>query len=337
VTIISRYDLKNNERVRELRELLQDPQLRDLFPRRRGGSQEPEEDIPGLNTNVGSGIVLDAKGIILTNNHVVADADTVTVRLPNGAEVAAKDIRPDPLSDLAVLRVETDVKLVPAKMGDSDRLDIGDWVIAIGSPFELEATVSAGIISGKGRGIEKIRRGRLLQTDAAINPGNSGGPLVDLDGNVVGINTAIATVNGGYQGIGFAIPANRATWVVRELLEQGRVRRAYLGIQISELTANVAQRLKQPARSGVWIWEVIAGSPAQEAGLRIDDIVVDFAGTAVRAPGDLQEAVERKPIGSKQKLTVLRQGKQLSLEVTMVALPDDLSKFAPAPKEEKKN
>ena len=338
VTIVSRYDLKNNPRVRELRELLQDPQLRELFPRRRGGA-EPEEDIPGFNTNIGSGVVMDANGTILTNNHVVADADKITVRFPNGVEADATDVRTDPLSDLAVLRVKTDaalVKLVPAKIGDSDRLDIGDWVIAIGSPFELEATVSAGIISGKGRGIEKIQRGRLLQTDAAINPGNSGGPLVDLDGNVVGINTAIATNNGGYQGIGFAIPVNRATWVVRELLEQGRVRRAYLGIRISELTAEVAQRLKQPARSGVWVWEVISGSPAAEAGLRVDDIVVDFAGTPVRAPGDLQEAVERKPIGSRQKLTVLRQGTRLPLDVTMVALPDDPRKLAPPPSEENK-
>jgi serine protease Do len=296
VTVISQYDQR--DRANELRGLLQD----------------------GF-TNVGSGVVTDAAGIVVTNNHVVAGADKVVVRLPDGTELRAEEIRTDRLSDLAVLRVETDAKLKPAKLGDSDALEIGDWVIAIGSPFELEATVSAGIISGKRRPIARIERGLLLQTDAAINPGNSGGPLVNLDGEVVGISTAIATNNGGYQGVGFAIPVNRAKWVSQELLQHGRVRRAYLGIKISELEAKEAGRLSLPARSGVWVWEVIPESPAAKAGLESDDVIVDFAGTAVRSPGDLQEAVERKEVGSTQKINVIRRGKRVTLDVTTTSLP----------------
>ena len=187
---------------------------------------------------VGSGVIIDASGVILTNNHVVQDAEEIVVRLADGQELKAVDVKTDPLSDLAIVRIKPDPgqTLRAARLGDSEALKIGDWVIAIGSPFELEATVSAGIISGKGRGIEKIRRGKLLQTDAAINPGNSGGPLVNLEGEVVGINTAIASSNGGYQGIGFAIPTDRAKWISQELLTRGTVRRAYLGIRIDELT-----------------------------------------------------------------------------------------------------
>ena len=330
VTIVSKYDLRNNERMRDLRRMLEDPQLRDRFPQPRdvppeGGQEEQGEggegDILGFNTNVGSGVITDASGLILTNNHVVADADEVIVRLPDGSELPAKDIRTDPMSDLAILRVETDLKLPAARLGDSDKMEIGDWVIAIGNPFELESTVSAGIISGKGRGIARIQRGQLLQTDAAINPGNSGGPLVNLDGEVVGINTAIATSSGGYQGVGFAIPSKRATWVVKELLENGKVRRAYLGIRIAELTAEAAKKMKLAARSGVWVERIISDGPAAAAGVKDFDVIVEFAGVPVRSPGNLQEIVEDKEIGSKQPLVVMREGKRVTLEVELKPLP----------------
>jgi serine protease Do len=188
----------------------------------------------------------------------------------------------------------------------------------------LEATVSAGIISGKGRGIEKIRRGRLLQTDAAINPGNSGGPLVNLDGEVIGINTAIASNSGGYQGIGFAIPINRGKWVARELLDFGKVRRAYLGIRIGELTPQAARQLELPARAGVWVLATVPNGPAADAGIANDDVIVEFAGTPVRSPGDLQDVVEQKPIGSTQEVVVIRAGERIRRDVKMVALPDEL-------------
>lgn len=315
VTVVATTKL-DEERAQAMQDLLDDPRFRGLFP---GG-----EGFPGLNSHVGSGIVINESGVILTNSHVVAEADKVIVRFSGGAEVTAKEIKADPASDLAILKIDPIESLVAAPLGNSDSLEIGDWVIAIGSPFELEATVSAGIISGKGRGIEKIRRGRLLQTDAAINPGNSGGPLVNLDGEVIGINTAIATNNGGYQGIGFAIPINRGKWVVRELLNHGRVRRAYLGIQIGELTAQAARQLELAARAGVWVVRVVPDSPADDAGLEENDVIVEFAGVPVRSPGDLQDVVERKEIGSRQELVVIRRGQRIKRTVTMTALPDQL-------------
>ncbi|MCA9121078.1 MAG: trypsin-like peptidase domain-containing protein [Planctomycetaceae bacterium] len=327
VTIRSKFNLNRDDRAAAMNELLQDPRFRRRFPDGRPPVFPlPGEDgaDPGFGEQVGSGVVIDQSGIILTNNHVVEDADEVTVRFPDGAELTATEIKTDPSSDLAILRVENAAPLSAAKLGDSETLEIGDWVIAIGSPFELEATVSAGIISGKGRGIDKIRRGRLLQTDAAINPGNSGGPLVNLDGEVIGINTAIASNSGGYQGIGFAIPINRGKWVASELLEHGKVRRAYLGIRIGELTAQAAKQLVLPARAGVWVLAVVPESPADEAGISSDDVIVEFAGIPVRSPGDLQDVVEQKPIGSSQNIVVMRKGERIPLLVKMIALPDEL-------------
>jgi len=325
VTIISKYNLTDEAQAMQLRELLRDPRLREMFPRNPG---EPRSDgeTPGFETNIGAGVVMGNQGVVLTNNHVVANSDEVVVRLPDGTELVADEIRTDPLSDLAVIRIETGDALTAAPMGDSDSLEIGDWVIAIGSPFELETTVSAGIISGKGRGIARIQRGSLLQTDAAINPGNSGGPLVSLDGKVVGINTAIATRNGFYQGVGFAIPINRARWVASELLEFGHVRRAYLGIRISELTAEAARRFKLAARSGVWVQEVIPDGPADDAGIKSNDVIVEFAGIPVRSPGDLQEIVEQKRIGSTQEISVMRKAERVNLNVKMIALPEELGR-----------
>jgi serine protease Do len=260
----------------------------------------------------------------MTNNHVIHGAHEVQIRLEDGSEYVASDIRTDPESDLAVLRIQPDAPLPAAKLGDSSELDIGDWVIAIGSPFDLEATVSAGIISAKGRSLfPMIQRSRLLQTDAAINPGNSGGALVDLHGEVVGINTAIATNSGSFQGVGFAIPINQAKWIAKELLEHNRVRRSWLGVGIGELTADAARTMKLPARSGVWVDRVVPGAPAEKAGVKSFDVIMEFAGKRVRAPGDLQEMVEQLPLGTVQKMQVIRDGKPVTLEVTLEALPDN--------------
>jgi len=299
-----------------LRQLLPDDQIKQLFPDHDEDSN-PQED---LLMHVGSGIVVDASGIILTNNHVVAEAEQVTVRLADGQEYVATGTVTDPMSDLAIVRIQANVPLVAARFGDSDQTSIGDWVIAIGSPFELETTVSAGIISAKGRGIDKIKRGRLLQTDAAINPGNSGGPLVNLDGEVVGVSTAIATSYGGYQGVGFAIPANRAKWVWKELADHGNVRRASLGIGIAELNAMDAVKFSTTARAGVWVQRVDAKGAAAHAGLRENDLIVEFAGTPVHMPRDLQDVVEQTPIGSKVPVKVRRGSDVIELEVLMQAL-----------------
>lgn len=324
VTIVSKRKPSEANNPEDLRRLLRDPRFRRLFPDGEVPLDIPEDgenfEMPALPAQVGSGVVIDPAGIILTNNHVVENADEIVVRFSDGRELLATDSRLDELSDLAVIRVKPDGTLPAAKLGDSSSLSIGDWVIAIGSPFELEATVSAGIISGKGRGIDKIQRGKLIQTDAAINPGNSGGPLVNLDGEVIGINTAIASSNGGYQGIGFAIPVNRAKWVSKELLEHGKVRRAYLGIRIDELTPATAAELKLPPRSGVFVVNVLNDGPADEAGIKVNDVIIEFANERVRGPRDLQDVVEQKPIDSEQVVKIIRKGKPESVTVKLRSL-----------------
>ena len=330
VTVIAKTKPPTIRNEDQLRELLRDPRFRRLFPDGLPDLEIPDDgegltlpEIPGLTSSLGSGVVIDQAGTILTNNHVVQGADQVIVRLPDGQEFEATNIRTDPMSDLAIVTIKADEKIYPAKLGDSDDLAIGDWVLAIGSPFELEATVSAGIISGRGRGIEQIRRGKLIQTDAAINPGNSGGPLLNLDGQVIGINTAIATSNFGYQGVGFAIPINRAKWVAAELAEFGKVRRAYLGIRIDELTAAAAKKLGLRARAGALVNDVIHDSPSDRAGMARNDVIFEFAGQRIRGPRDLQDVVEQKKIGSTQPVKIHRDGKVVTLEVKMELYPDD--------------
>ncbi len=284
------------------------------------GGRVPQRD------GVGSGVIIDAGGIVITNNHVVEGADVVTVKLTDGREFKATDIKTDPASDLAVLRLKDAKDLPFAKLGNSDDLETGDWVIAIGNPFELETTVSAGIISGKGRELSRIRRAKFLQTDAAINPGNSGGPLVNLDGEVVGINTAIASSNGGYQGIGFAIPVNLAKWVTTQLIDRGSVQRGYLGVGIDQLSNELAEKLGAKRGEGVVVTEVMPKSPAGVAGVQEGDVIVRFNNQVVRNPRELQELVERTTLDSKQSLSVLRDGTTKSLSVTVKALPEKVAR-----------
>ncbi len=271
---------------------------------------------------MGSGVIIDSSGIVLTNNHVVDGADEVVVHLADGREFKADDIKTDPETDMAVIRIHGAGSLPAAKLGDSDMLRIGDWVIAVGNPFELEQTVSAGIISGQGRELSSIRRAKFLQTDAAINPGNSGGPLVNLKGEVVGINTAIATNNGSFNGIGFAVPSNLAKWVTGHLIAKGSVQRAYLGVGISDLTSDLAEKLGA-TEDGVLVTQVHPDTPAAEAGFKAGDVVTAFDGQRVTGPRELQEMVERVPLDSKRDVEVLRQGKTLKLTVTAKALPAD--------------
>jgi serine protease Do len=280
---------------------------------------------PVPRDGIGSGVIIDRSGIVITNNHVVEGADEVIVRLNDGREFKTTDIKIDKETDLAVLRLEGAADLPAARLGDSDKLETGDWVIAVGNPFQLETTVSAGIISAKGRSLGSVKRSRFLQTDAAINPGNSGGPLVNLDGEVVGINSAIATVSGGYQGIGFAIPINTARWVTDQLVKTGKVQRAYLGVSIDEVTREIAQELNLKRPTGVLIKEVMPDTPAEAAGMQQGDVVMRFAGQVVEGPRDLQEVVERSPLGSRQPLEIVRDGKPLRLEVKVEALPERIA------------
>jgi serine protease Do len=289
----------------------------------------PEGRMPG-RSGVGSGVIVSDDGLVITNNHVVEGADEVVVELADGREFTAAEIKTDPDSDLAVVRLRDAGGLPVAKLGDSDKLSIGDWVIAIGNPFELETTVSAGIISGKGRELGSIRRAQFLQTDAAINPGNSGGPLVNLAGEVVGINTAIASNNGGYQGIGFAIPVNLAKWVTGQLIDKGTVERAFIGVQMGPLDRRMAAKLGVSDRKGVLVSDVVPDSPAAAAGVQPLDVITGFDGQPIEGPRALQEVVERSEVGRPHSMTVLRDGKPLTLEVSVKPLPGDLAQAGPA-------
>ncbi len=289
----------------------------DLF----GRNLEDFNPHQGPRQGMGSGVIIDSSGIVLTNNHVVEGADEVTVRLADGREFKAEDIKTDEQTDLAVLRIKGAGSLPAATMGNSDKMRIGDWVIAIGNPFEHEQSVSAGIISGTGRELDSVRRVKFLQTDAAINPGNSGGPLVNLNGDVVGINTAIASTNGSFAGIGFAIPINQAKWVMGQLIKQGSVQRAYLGVSIGDITPDLASKLGARRGEGVLVSEVFPNSPAAEAGFEAGDVILKFAGQKVKDTRELQSLVERADLGSKQAVEVLRDGKTVTLHVTAKALP----------------
>jgi len=286
----------------------------------------PRSDDSGRNlpfSGLGSGVVLSAEGLIVTNHHVVANAQRLVVQTFDQSEWEVLEVSADPASDLAVLRIDPRGEpLTAATLGDSDSLEIGDWVLAIGSPFELEATVSAGIISAQNRTLRHIRRGRMLQTDAAINPGNSGGALIDLNGDVIGINTAMATRGTGYIGIGFAIPINQARWIADELAGHGRVRRATLGLRLADLNKRIAAQVNLPAGLGVLVYQVIGQGAAAQAGIRPLDVIVEFAGEKIRLANDLQEIVERKPIGSRQPMKVIREGQEIALEVLLAPIED---------------
>jgi serine protease Do len=271
----------------------------------------------------GSGVVIDAtRGLILTNDHVVQGAPRVVVTLSNGRERPVKQVWRDPKSDLALLLVDPS-GLVSSVWGDSDVLDTGDWVLAVGQPFGLSGTVTAGIVSGKGRGIGIALYEDLIQTDAAINPGNSGGPLVNLKGEVVGINTAIKTNGGGYEGVGFAVPASRARRVAADLMEFGRVRRAYLGVTIRPVDPATADRLGSAAAA--MITGVAVASPAAEAGLQAGDVILKVDGKPIEGPGPLQAIIEVAAVGKPLALTIDRNGQVYDRPVLPEPQPDRLS------------
>jgi len=264
---------------------------------------------------LGSGVIIDADGYILTNNHVVADADEITVRLADGREFKAEVIGKDPPTEIAVIRIKAD-NLPAAQLGDSDRMEVGDWVLAIGAPFGLEQTVTSGIISATGRshvGIADYES--FIQTDAAINPGNSGGPLVNMRGQVVGINTAIASRSGGYMGVGFAVPINMAHEVMKRIREKGEVVRGWLGVGIQSISREMADSMKLKDTDGVLVSQVFEGGPADKAGIKTGDIIVEFDGKPVKGPSELQNLVAWTDPGKKVPAVVLRGGKRVSVTI----------------------
>lgn len=268
---------------------------------------------PMTEHSLGSGVIVDRKGYILTNNHVVDGATKIQVQL-NGqsTKYTAKVVGTDEETDLAVLKINTDRELPVAKLGNSNAVRVGDWVLAIGSPFGLRATVTAGIISAKDRnGITGKQFQRFLQTDAAINPGNSGGPLVDLAGQVIGINTAIETQSGGYQGVGFALPSNTAIRIYNDLIAHGKVTRGSIGVSFQEEQSTNPVVLKQlGAEHGIIIESVEPGSPASRAGLKGGDVITAVNGNPVKTGDDLVNAVTSAPLGSKVEISYVRDRKE---------------------------
>ena len=291
------------------------PNVRKFF--KELPQQQPKHGQSGM----GSGIIIDGSGLILTNNHVVSGGGEITVRLHDGREFKGTHIVTDPATDLALVRIEGAGQLTAAMLGDSDQVEVGDWVLALGHPFGLEDTVTAGIVSAKGRGIGINPRESFLQTDAAINPGNSGGPLVNLDGQVIGINTAISSSSGGSEGLGFAIPSNLAQWVVKQLSNGGVVHRARLGVLIQPMTAELAKQFGVKPHEGVLVGDVTADSPAAKAGVKAGDVIVEFAGKAVATPQELQMQVEEAPLGRDATVAIVRDGKRMGLKVKLTEAP----------------
>jgi len=295
------------------------PDLHRFFRELPSLPQMPRHGMQGM----GSGVIVDPSGVILTNNHVVDGGGKITVRLHDGREFEAVEVKQDPKTDLAILRIQGATDLKAAKLGNSEETLVGDWVIALGQPFGLEGTVTAGIVSAKGRGIGITARENFIQTDAAINPGNSGGPLVNLKGEVIGINTAISSSSGGYQGVGFAVPVNLAKWVGGQLEKHGVVHRAYLGVMIQPVTHPLAEQFGVKVHEGVLVTEVQPDTPAGKAGLKSGDVIVEFAGKPVASPQELQGVVERTEIGGKAPIVVVRDGKRVNLTVTLGEQPEN--------------
>jgi serine protease Do len=268
----------------------------------------------------GSGVIIDASGVILTNNHVVASADEVTVELQDGRRLKAKSWATDPRRDVAIVKVESSDPLPAAQLGDSDEMQIGDWVLALGNPFNVGTSVTQGIISATGRTTNINELESYIQTDAAVNPGNSGGPLINLQGEVIGINTAISSNSGGYDGVSFAIPINMVRGIADQLISTGTVKRSFLGIGLQSLDEKLQSYFN--IQDGVLVTLVNEDTPASKAGVKPRDIIVELAGKKITNRATLMNLVDGLTPGKAQKLVVLREGKKVELNVTPEQMPE---------------
>jgi serine protease Do len=293
-------------------------ELRRFFPQVPDFGDMPERQHQAF----GSGLIVDPSGVVMTNNHVVAGADEVEVTLTDGRKFTSGDIKTDKDTDLAIVRFKSNKPLPYLKFGDSTQMEIGDRVLAVGAPFGLAGSVTQGIISAKGRDLGLNRYDDFLQTDAAINPGNSGGPLVNLAGEVVGINSAIKSRSGGFQGVGMAIASNTARNVMEQLERNGSVKRPYLGIEMArEVSPDVANQLGMKEGKGVVVARVVPSSPAAKAGLKPDDVITSVDGRTVPDNRALQRTVGSLPIGKQAKVEVLRDGKSTDLTLMLEEQP----------------
>lgn len=277
---------------------------------------------PRKRTALGSGFIIDPEGVVVTNNHVIEDADEIKVKLDNGTELEAEIIGRDEKTDLAVLKVKSSKALPFVPLGDSDAVRVGDWVVAIGNPLGFDSTVTAGIVSARNRNIDAGPYDDFIQTDASINRGNSGGPLFNMDGQVIGINTAIVSPSGGSIGIGFAVPANIAKSVINQLLEFGETRRGWLGVRIQGVTPEIAESMDLAEPMGALVAGVDEDGPAAEAGLEVGDLIVKFDGRDVPEMRDLPRMVAETEIGKKVEVEVLRKGTRKSYMVDIARLDE---------------
>lgn len=294
-----------------------------FFNKPRQRRQQPRER-KVVQPVQGSGFIISDDGYVLTNNHLVGEAENVRVQLNDEREFKAKVIGSDPESDVALVKIDAE-DLPYLELADSDKLEVGEWVVAIGSPFGLSHTVTAGIVSAKGRsGVGITTYEDFIQTDAAINPGNSGGPLLNLDGKVVGINTAIISRSGGNMGIGLAIPVNMAKMIYKQLIAEGKVVRGYVGVSLQDLTPELAETfgIDEKAAKGTIVTKVVEDSPADEAGMEFEDVIVEFQGKEVEDSKDLMNRVAVLPPGTKVELVVLRDGERKSITVELGERPN---------------
>ena len=291
------------------------------------GDDQSQKDKPQDNSNLvssmGSGFIIDPRGLIVTNNHVIADAVNIQVHLQDGTLMKAELVGHDPKTDIAVIRVKPDHDLPAVSFGDSEKVRIGQWAIAIGNPFGLGGSVSLGIISARGRDINQGPYDDYFQTDAAINKGNSGGPLFDLEGNVIGVNTAIFSPSGGSVGIGFSVPANEAHNVADQLIKYGETRRGWLGVKLQTLTPDVAEGLGiDKTKGGALVADITAGGPAEKSGLKPGDVIESFDGHEVKDNRSLQRMVAATDVGKAVDVVVLRDGKEVPLKVELGRLEE---------------
>jgi serine protease Do len=309
--------------------------FQDFFKHHRGqgGGGDDAQDEPRRINSLGSGFIIDSSGLIVTNNHVIDGADEIHVILNDGTKLKADLVGKDSKSDLALLRVHYGKPLKFVKFGDSDKVRLGEWVIAIGNPFSLGGTVTAGIVSARNRDINSGPYDNYIQTDAPINRGNSGGPLFNLNGEVIGINTAIISPSGGSIGIGFAIPSDTALPIIDQLHKYGEARRGWLGVRIQEVTDSLADSLNISPPRGALVAGIDPNGPAKPAGLQPGDVVVNFDGHDVKEMHDLPRIVAETPVGKEVDVVIIRKGKEQTLKVTVGRLKDD-EKVAEATKKE---
>ncbi len=301
------------------------PLQKDPFFRRFFGNRPLPKSFQQEVRGLGSGMIIDSKGHILTSYHVVEGATKIDVQLSNGSRYVGTVVGGDAKTDLAVIRIEAKETLPAVTFGDSDKLEVGEWVVAIGHPRGLDQTVTQGIVSAKHRRgiVDPTSYQDFLQTDAPINPGNSGGPLLNLKGEVVGVNAAIATESGGSEGIGFAVPSNIAVHISKTLIAYGKVERGWLGVAIQELTPDKAKSLGLKGTEGAMVMDVTKGGPAEKGGIRKDDIILSYQGKTIADPAMLQNLVSMTPIGSQVKITLLRSGKTLDITLRIGDLKDE--------------